>query len=74
MTKAAEILQSAMLERQITNYRLAKMTGITESGIWRIVNSRTKPTYRTAVILATALGIEPYPLLADSEPAVLSNN
>jgi transcriptional regulator with XRE-family HTH domain len=70
MTKAAELLETTMIERQLTGYQLAKKTGVSQSCISRMRRGLYKPTYRVAVILARELNIDHDALLADSVPSI----
>ncbi len=61
-----EITKQLMKEKGITMYRLAKMTGLTDYNIGRILKGKAvAPTIGTVAKIAKALGVKVDDLLLD---------
>ena len=57
-----EQLRQAILNAEISRYRLAKLSGVTQAVISTFVNYKRSATMDTAAKLATALGLELTPM------------
>ena len=61
-TDIQEQLRQAILNAEISRYRLAKLSGVTRAVISTFVNYKRSATMDTAAKLATALGLELTPM------------
>ena len=61
-TDIQEQLRQAILDAEISRYRLSKLTGVTQAVISTFVNRKRSATMDTAAKLATALGLELTPV------------
>ena len=61
-TDIQEQLRQAILNAEISRYRLAKLSGVTQAVISTFVNYKRSATMDTAAKLATALGLELTPM------------
>lgn len=62
------ILNEVMKEKQVTNIRLAEMTGIPKQTIDGYRMGRREPSFSNGLKIADALGVEPHELIAEDEP------
>lgn len=57
-----EQLRQAILHAEVSRYRLAKLSGVSEAVISTFVNRKRSATMDTAAKLATVLGLELTPI------------